>query len=90
MDVEIARLLGAEHLFGREGPFSTGENQLLHLGKILCRGHAFLVLDQPLAPLGAGDAARVLEFLEESACGILLTSAEPLEGWRSELTEGNP
>lgn len=96
MEAETARLLGAEQLFGREGPFSAGQNQLLHLGAILSRGHAFLTLDQPLAPLGAGDAVRVLEFLKKSACGILLTSAEPLEGWRNlrltdgELTESNP
>jgi len=95
-DAETARLLGVERLLGREGPFSAGENQLLHFGKILSRGHAFLALDQPLAPLSPRDAARVLEVLNKSACGILLTAAEPLEGWRNlnltggELTESDP
>ncbi|MCX7021935.1 MAG: ATP-binding cassette domain-containing protein [bacterium] len=102
LDAEIARLLGAEHLFGREGPFSAGENQLLHLGAMLSRGHAFLALDQALAPLGAGHGARVLEFLQNKgfkplvSCGILLTASEPLECWRNlrlsggGLTESNP
>jgi ABC-type transport system involved in cytochrome c biogenesis ATPase subunit len=83
MDGETARLLGVEHLSGREGPFSTGENQLLHLAKILGRGHAFLALDQPLAPLGEADAALVLDLLQKSPCGVILTAAEPLPGWRN-------
>jgi energy-coupling factor transporter ATP-binding protein EcfA2 len=83
MDAATARLLGAEHLFGRDGPFSAGENQLLHLAGILNRGHAFLALDQALAPLGIGHAERALAVLEKSSCGILLTTSEPLEGWRN-------
>lgn len=90
METETARLLGIEELIDREGPFSTGENQLLHLAKILGRGHAFLALDQALAPLGPVNRERVLEVLKKSACGILLTSAEPLAGWRNEPTGGNP
>ncbi len=90
IDAETARMLGIEELIDREGPFSTGENQLLHLAKILGRGHAFLALDQALAPLGIADRERVLEVLKKSACGILLTAAEPLAGWRSEPTVSNP
>jgi energy-coupling factor transporter ATP-binding protein EcfA2 len=87
---ETGRLLGIEELIGREGPFSTGENQLLHLGAILGRGHAFLALDQALAPLGDADAERVLETLKKTAAGILLTAAEPLAGWRHEPTGSHP
>ncbi len=90
IEADTARLLGVEKLIGREGPFSTGENQLLHLARILGRGHAFLALDQALAPLGTADAERVLEALKKTDCGILLTSAEPLAGWRNEPTGGRP
>ncbi|MCK4595089.1 hypothetical protein KAU45_11345, partial [bacterium] len=77
------------HLFGREGPFSTVENHLLHLGQILSRTHAFLALDQPLAPLGETERARVTAVLQTSPCGILLTSSEPLDGWLNlNLTNG--
>lgn len=90
IEAETAPMLGVEKLIGREGPFSTGENQLLHLAKVLDRGHAFLALDQALAPLGIADRERVLDALKKSACGILLTSAEPLTGWRHEPTGGRP
>ncbi len=85
MDPEIARRLGVEHLFGREGPFSTVENHLLNLGQILSRTHAFLALDQPLAPLAETERAGVMAVLKTSSCGILLTAAEPLDGWRNLL-----
>ncbi len=90
MDPEIAHRLGVEHLFGREGPFSTVETHLLHLGQILSRTHDFLALDQPLAPLGEIERARVTAVLQTSPGGILLTSAVPLDGWLNlNLTNGD-
>jgi hypothetical protein len=96
IDPIIARSLDVGHLLDREGPFSVGENQLLRLGAVLSRPHAFLALDQPLVPLGAAVQERVKEILGNSACGVLLTAAEPLAGWRNmklaggELTELGP
>jgi hypothetical protein len=83
----ITAALGVVRLLDREGPFSPGENQLLHLGALLVRGHVHLALDRPLDPLGREDAGRVLELLAEYPGGVLITAATAPPGWRA-LTPG--
>lgn len=87
LTTELAAALGVTRLLDREGPFSPGENQLLHLGALLSRGHRHLALDRPLDPLGREDAARVLELLAEYPGGVLITAATAPPGWRM-LTPG--
>lgn len=89
LDEVLARTLGVAHLLERPGPYSTGENQLLQLAGCLGRPHRYLVLDQPLAPLGGADRERALTALQRSPAGLLLTCAEPLDGWNVlSLTNG--
>lgn len=89
IDEGLANSLGIAHLLERPGPYSTGENQLLQLAGCLGRPHRYLVLDQPLAPLGGADRERALTALQRSPAGLLLTCGEPLNGWDAlSLTNG--
>lgn len=70
MALELARRLGIEGKLGRPaGELSGGERQRLSLARVLARTVPVVLLDEPLAPIGAADQAAVIAVIAEALEG---------------------